>query len=189
MCAVNHAAMLDCHACVAGFRCVDAVQSAGIAFGSTHGGCIDQIASQGCMQAQQDFFLSAIIVPRSLMHETISLALSGHIQTNTCMLWTDHMLCNADLSDDGLNRRRVSGRVRSGRLDQYNAGSLYTVVTMDPNDEVCFCSALITVAKAQLMPIVSTAPPAQASAVLHLNVGAYVRVPRWWLLIAIWLHV
>ena len=47
----------------------------------------------------------------------------------------------ADLADDGTIRRRVSGRTRSGKLQhnpgQYTAAPLYTVVTMDPNDEVC----------------------------------------------------
>lgn len=47
----------------------------------------------------------------------------------------------ADLADDGTIRRRVSGRTRSGKLQhnpgQYAAAPLYTVVTMDPNDEVC----------------------------------------------------
>ena len=46
----------------------------------------------------------------------------------------------AELADDGLRRRRLSGRGRSGKLqhhtDQYSGLPLYTVVTMDPNDEV-----------------------------------------------------
>lgn len=47
----------------------------------------------------------------------------------------------ADLADDGTIRRRGSGRSRSGKLqhhsDHHNAApTLYTVVTMDPNDEV-----------------------------------------------------
>ncbi len=47
----------------------------------------------------------------------------------------------AELADDGTIRRRISGRVRSGKMqhhsDHYSGPQLYTVVTMDPNDEVC----------------------------------------------------
>ena len=45
----------------------------------------------------------------------------------------------AELADGGISRRRLSGRVRSNKDDnknQYGGTSLYTVVTMDPNDEV-----------------------------------------------------
>ena len=55
----------------------------------------------------------------------------------------------AELAEDGTRRRRLSGRVRSGKLqhhtDQYSGPPLYTVVTMDPNDEVLTSShALIS---------------------------------------------
>lgn len=46
----------------------------------------------------------------------------------------------AELADGGINRRRSSGRVRGGKDDDnknhHGATSLYTVVTMDPDDEV-----------------------------------------------------
>ena len=54
------------------------------------------------------------------------------------MLTSNYLL--AELADNGMRRRRLSGRVRSGKLqhhtDQYSGPPLYTVVTMDPNDEV-----------------------------------------------------
>ena len=53
---------------------------------------------------------------------------------------TDCMCGTADFSPRGVRGRRLSGRGRSGRLqhhsDQYSGAPLYTVVTMDPNDEV-----------------------------------------------------
>ena len=62
----------------------------------------------------------------------VLLLLSQLMLTSGCLF--------AELADNGMRRRRLSGRVRSGKLqhhsDQYSGPPLYTVVTMDPNDEV-----------------------------------------------------
>lgn len=56
----------------------------------------------------------------------------------------------ADFSPRGVRGRRLSGRGRSGRLqhhsDQYSGAPLYTVVTMDPNDEVSLLLVNLTFA-------------------------------------------
>ena len=64
----------------------------------------------------------------------------------------------ADLADDGTIRRRGSGRSRSGKLqhhsDHYNAApTLYTVVTMDPNDEVSISSLVCCMLCSRQHPI------------------------------------
>lgn len=61
----------------------------------------------------------------------------SHVYVCTC---TSPVLLPAELADGGINRRRSSGRVRSGKDDDiknhHGGASLYTVVTMDPDDEV-----------------------------------------------------
>ena len=52
----------------------------------------------------------------------------------------DDIVWSVELADGGVRRRRLSGRVSSGKhrddSNQHGGASLYTVVTMDPNDEV-----------------------------------------------------
>jgi hypothetical protein len=84
-------------------------------------------------------------LPSKQYHSNTCLAISAVIlqQQGNCAACSSICLPVhvADLADDGTIRRRVSGRTRSGKLQhhpgQYNAAPLYTVVTMDPNDEVC----------------------------------------------------
>lgn len=53
---------------------------------------------------------------------------------------TDEPMWTVELADAGIRRRRLSGRVSSGKnhsdSNQHGGASLYTVVTMDPDDEV-----------------------------------------------------
>lgn len=61
---------------------------------------------------------------------------------------TDEGVWTVELADAGVRRRRLSGRVSGGKdrndSNQHGGASLYTVVTMDPDDEVtCLPSAAV----------------------------------------------